>query len=212
MFRMRTLRTEDAHPHLLRIVVLGAALLTCLTLAPLRGSAESDPTLERDLLALTNTDRTSNGLPALAADARMMEIARERSEDMVARSYFSHDIPPDGRKVFDLLLDRGVDYETAGENIAQNNAGRDGTVQFAQQGFMESPGHRANILRGAFTTFGIGAVPGGGRYTYTVVFMKPFATDASVPVDLGSISSDGISSSPLETVVDNIIGRNLGLD
>jgi uncharacterized protein YkwD len=196
-----------------RLGVGTALVVALLAIGPLAGGAQNDPALERDLLALTNADRTSNGLPSLAADARLVEIARERSDDMVARNYFSHDIPPDGRKVFDLMLARGVDYETAGENIAQNNAARDGTVQLAQQGFMNSPGHRQNILRSAFTTIGIGVTQGGGRFMYTVVFMRPFATEAGVPIDLGSVSADGGGpASPVETVVDSVIGRNLGLD
>lgn len=213
MQNTRHLAFDTRRAQLLRVIIAVTALFAMLALRPLAGGAESDPSLERELLALTNTDRTSNGLPALAADRRMIEIARERSDDMVTRSYFSHDIPPDGRKVFDLLLERGVDYETAGENIAQNNAARDGTVQFAQQGFMNSPDHRQNILRSAFTSVGIGVTPGGARYTHTVVFMNPFATDAGVSIELGSISSDGEGpTSPFETVVENVIGLNLGLD
>src|SRR5688572_8017110 len=98
---MRSYLFQIHRTPLVRAVVVVATLLAVLALRPLSGGAESDPSLGRDLLALTNMDRTSNGLPALAADARLVEIARERSDDMVTRSYFSYDIPPDGSKVFD---------------------------------------------------------------------------------------------------------------
>jgi uncharacterized protein YkwD len=211
---------ESSNSSMLRHLRLPTALGTALALAllavgPFTSGATSDPGLERDLLALTNVDRTSNGLPALGADARLISVARERSDDMQSRNYFSHDIPPDGRKVYDLLDARSVDFEMAGENIAFNSAGRAATVQNAEQSFMNSPTHRANILRPDFSWIGIGATPGSDKTMYTVVFMKPFSTDIASPVnvdDLGALAMDSENQGTLESVVDGVLGRNFGLD
>src|SRR5688572_25848775 len=180
-------------------VALGAIVLA---IAPVsRGLAlDPNPALERDLIALTNVDRTSNGLGAVVEEGRLLEIARERSDDMVTRNYFSHEIPPSQQKVFAILDQRGVDFEMAGENLAWNNAPGAGTVQRAQTDFMNSPTHRANVLRGAFTHIGVGAIPGPDRVMFTVLFMKPFATDATVAAaSIGSVEPTvAESQSPVE--------------
>jgi len=103
-----------AHRARVSVVVVTTVAAALLVVGPVPSNATSDPGLERDLLALTNVDRTSNGVPAVGADARLISAARERSDDMQARNYFSHDIPPDGRKVFDLLDARNVDFEMQG--------------------------------------------------------------------------------------------------
>jgi uncharacterized protein YkwD len=137
-------------------------------------SAAPDPELERELVAMTNVDRTSNGLSSLIEDGLLLEVARERSADMLARNYFSHDIPPTGEKVFAIMDRRQVPFESAGENLAWNNGTRGVSVQRAEQDFMNSPTHRANILRGVFTHIGSGAEVGSDKIMYTVLFMKPF--------------------------------------
>ena len=148
-------------------VLLGSWLAPAVSAAP-------DPEIERDLVALTNVDRTSNGLSSLIEESVLVEIGRERSADMVARNYFSHDIPPDGEKVFAIMDRRRVPFESAGENLAWNNAGVSATVQHAEKDFMNSPTHRANIMRGAFTRIGVGAEVGADKTMFTVLFMKPF--------------------------------------
>jgi hypothetical protein len=103
----------------------------------------------------------------------------------------------------------------AGENIAFNTAARPATVQTAEQSFMNSPGHRANILRPDYSWIGIGASPAPDKTMYTVVFMKPFATDIASPVNLddaGTLAVDSTNPGSLESVVDNVLGRNFGID
>lgn len=154
--------------------VVGLALVAGLV-APQGIAAAPDPRLERDLVAITNVDRTSNGLSALIEDGQLIEIARERSEDMIQRDYFSHEIPPTGERVFAIMDRRGVPFEVAGENLGWNTAGREATVQHVEKDFMNSPSHRSNILRDVFTTIGVGAVPAPDRIMYSVLFMKPFS-------------------------------------
>ena len=63
-------------------------------------AAAANPRLERELMALTNVDRTSNGRTALLEQDQLIGLARERSDDMITRDYFAHEIPPTGERVF----------------------------------------------------------------------------------------------------------------
>lgn len=210
-----------------------AMLAVALLLTPAATSAGNpDPNLERDLVALTNVDRTSNGLGALLDESRLIGLARERSDDMLIRDYFSHDIPPAGEKVFAEMGRRGIRYELAGENLEWNGSARAATVQFARQDFMNSPTHRANVLRDVFTRIGVGAIPGTNRVMFTVLFMKPAAGDpaaapapppAPAPVsppaiapleivaEVITVEEGGDFASPFEVVIDTTIGRSLGV-
>jgi uncharacterized protein YkwD len=155
---------------LLLLVVVGGVALT-------PGSAQAasaNPRLERELVAMTNVDRTSNGLTSLIEQDPLIDLARERSDDMLNRNYFAHEIPPTGDLVFVLMKERGIPYRIAGENLAWNNAAEAISVQRAEQDFMNSPAHRANIMKAEFDSIGVGAIPGTGKVMYTVLFMRPF--------------------------------------
>jgi len=115
------------------------------------------PDLEAEMLRLVNTERIAAGLGALAADPELTEVARSHSADMFARGYFAHDTP-EGRDPFDRIRAADVRFLTAGENLALAR-----TVQIAHTGLMNSPGHRANILRPEFGRVGIGIMDGGMR-------------------------------------------------
>lgn len=115
------------------------------------------PDLEARMLDLINRERAAQGLGPLRADPELAEVARAHSRDMFARGYFSH-IAPDGKDPFDRMRAARVRYITAGENLALAP-----TLPQAHQGLMDSPGHRANILRPAFGRVGIGIVDGGMR-------------------------------------------------
>lgn len=107
------------------------------------------------MLALVNAERARAGLPPLAPDARLGELARLKSQDMIDNGYFGHQSPTYGSP-FDLLKQFGVTYKTAAENLAGN-----ATVAGAHQTLMASSGHRRNLLNPAFTRVGLGIVPGG---------------------------------------------------
>jgi uncharacterized protein YkwD len=131
------------------------------------------PEAEQQLIILTNVDRTSNGVSALVPDDALRGVARFRSEDMVARGYFSHIIPPEGHQVFDILDERGVPYLRAGENLGRNNSPDYITVQTVEQAFMNSPRHRAILLWPGYTNLGTGVAEGGeGMKVYTVLFTQ----------------------------------------
>ena len=120
-------------------------------------SVRPRPDLEAQMLELVNKEREAAGLNPLAPDPELTEVARAHSADMFARGYFAH-VSPDGQDPFDRMQRAGVVFRTAGENLALAP-----TVRVAHTGLMNSPGHRANILRPAFGRLGIGIVDGGYR-------------------------------------------------
>lgn len=111
--------------------------------------------LEARMLQMLNEERAEAGLPPLKADPELAEVARAHARDMFARSYFAH-VTPEGRDPFDRMRAGGIRFLTAGENLALAQ-----TLATAHQGLMNSPGHRANILRPAFGRVGIGILDGG---------------------------------------------------
>lgn len=115
------------------------------------------PDLEQRMLDLVNSERVANGLQPLAPDPELTEVARRHSTDMFARGYFAHDTP-EGATPFDRMRDANVRFLIAGENLALAP-----TVTVAHTGLMNSPGHRANILRPQFGRVGIGIMDGGRR-------------------------------------------------
>ena len=115
------------------------------------------PDLEKQMLDLVNQERQAAGLNPLAPDPELTEVARRHSADMFARGYFAHDTP-EGQTPFDRMHQAGVRFLTAGENLALAP-----TLPLAHTGLMNSPGHRANILRPQFGRVGIGIMDGGMR-------------------------------------------------
>ncbi len=115
------------------------------------------PDLEAEMLELVNQERAAAGLESLEADPEMGEVARKHSADMFSRGYFSHNTP-EAKTPFDRMREDDVRFRTAGENLALAP-----TLPIAHTGLMNSPGHRANILRPAFGRVGIGILDGGRR-------------------------------------------------
>ncbi len=120
-------------------------------------SPEARPDLEARMLVLLNQERAAEGLAPLSADTALRSVARLHSTDMFARGYFSH-VSPDSLDPFDRIREGGVRFRVAGENLALAP-----TLKIAHTGLMNSPGHRANILRPQFGRVGIGIMDGGRR-------------------------------------------------
>ena len=117
---------------------------------------------EADLVQLTNQDRAEAGLTALSSDARLTAIARAHSEDMAARHYFDHLAPAPGpaspMERYLASLGYRPDYAMVGENIYYRSMtdDPDHAADQADTAFMNSPGHRANILQSRYQKIGIG--------------------------------------------------------
>ncbi|UJL47291.1 hypothetical protein KFZ58_05115 [Virgibacillus sp. NKC19-16] len=115
---------------------------------------------EQEVVELTNAEREKHGLSPLEIDTELSKVARDKSLDMAQNNYFSHDSPTHGSP-FDMMQSYGVDYRTAGENIAKGQTSPEQVVN----GWMNSDGHRANILNGDFTHIGVGYVEQGNHWT-----------------------------------------------
>ncbi|WP_066838587.1 CvpA family protein [Rufibacter ruber] len=114
-----------------------------------------DPELEAQMLELINEERAAEGLAPLVADTALRRVARLHSTDMFRRGYFSH-YTPEGLSPFDRIREHRVPFVVAGENLALAPS-----LEVAHEGLMNSPGHRANILRKQFGRVGIGVMKGG---------------------------------------------------
>ena len=107
---------------------------------------------EKEVFDLINKQRTNNGLAALKNDSEVQRVARIKAQDMVDNNYFSHTSPTYGSP-FDMLKSFKISYKTAGENIAGNSSN-----SAAVTAWMNSSGHKANILNSNFNYTGIGVV------------------------------------------------------
>lgn len=123
--------------------------------------------IDSQVLQLTNQERAKNGLKPLAADWQLSRVAYYKSADMRDKNYFSHTSPTYGDP-FTMMKSFGITYRSAAENIA---AGQQ-TPSAVVQSWMNSPGHRQNILNGSFTHMGSGYAAGGsyGHY-WTQMFI-----------------------------------------
>lgn len=125
-----------------------------------------DQTSERVMVELLNKERTSRGFKALVFDSKLRDMGRGHSKDMFLRGYFAH-LSPEGLSVADRALNAGVDFLVIGENLAYAPS-----VELAHQGFMNSEGHRANILSADYGRIGIGVMDG---VVYGKMFTQVFA-------------------------------------
>ncbi len=114
-----------------------------------------DGEAEERMLALVNAERSGRGLTPLVMDPALQVLGRAHAVDMFQQGYFSH-TGRDGRSPFDRMRDAHIAYTTAGENLALAPS-----TEFAHEGLMNSPGHRANILNPHFLRVGIGVLDGG---------------------------------------------------
>ena len=116
------------------------------------------------MLALVNAERAAAGCPAVTADEGLAAVARAHSADMRDRGYFSH-VDPEGRDPFARARAAGVGSARA-ENIARGQA--DAAAVMAA--WMDSPGHRRNVLDCGLRTLGVGVATGTGGPWWTQLF------------------------------------------
>ena len=121
----------------------------------------------QEILALVNQERAAFGLKALTLHEGARSVAQLKAEDMAENGYFSHTSPTYG-SAFDMLSERGIAYTSAGENIAAGQK----TAAAVMNSWMNSSGHRANILNSQYTSLGVGyAVSAGGKPYWVQVFL-----------------------------------------
>ena len=115
---------------------------------------------EAEVIRLVNEIRQQNGLRPLTANWELSRVARYKSRDMLENGYFSHNSPTYGSP-FQMITAFGLSYRTAGENIAKGYP----TPQAVVNGWMNSSGHRANILNASYKQIGVGYVSSGNYWT-----------------------------------------------
>ncbi len=117
-------------------------------------------TYETEVIRLVNEARAENGLSALKPNWELSRVARYKSQDMKDNGYFSHTSPTYGSP-FSMMKNFGISYRSAGENIAMGQR----TPEAVVNAWMNSSGHRANILSPSFTEIGVGYVADGKYWT-----------------------------------------------
>jgi uncharacterized protein YkwD len=137
----------------------GDVYWTALWARPFTAAGLAD--VAREVIALTNAERAGAGLAPLAPDMRLTAAAQGHSDDMVTRDFYSH-TTPEGREPWDRAASAGCAHRGIGENIACGQR----TPAEVVLGWMNSPGHRANILKPDFTHIGIGYATGSRAGTY----------------------------------------------
>ncbi len=115
---------------------------------------------ESEVVRLVNEIRVENGLNKLTEDWELSRVARYKSQDMRDNKYFSHTSPVYGSP-FEMMKNFGISYRSAAENIAKGQK----TPQAVVNGWMNSAGHRANILNASYTHIGVGYVADGNYWT-----------------------------------------------
>ena len=128
-----------------------------LTIPQLSASVTS---FESEVVRLVNEIRAENGLSRLTANWELSRVARFKSQDMADKGYFSHTSPTYGTP-FEMIRAFGLSYKTAGENIAYGQR----TPQAVVNAWMNSSGHRANILNASYTQIGVGYSADGHYWT-----------------------------------------------
>lgn len=144
--------------------------------APAKDTAPAAPSAsaalgnyEQQVVDLVNKERASAGLPALKVNTKLAAVAEKKAEDLRDKNYFDHQSPTYGSP-FDMMKQFGITYTSAGENIAKGQK----TPQEVMNGWMNSPGHRANILNSSYTEIGVGYVTDSNGTTYWVQhFIRP---------------------------------------
>ncbi|MDP1722628.1 MAG: CvpA family protein [Candidatus Gottesmanbacteria bacterium] len=137
-----------------------------LDVAPEKNQLTVDNPSELQMVALVNEERSKIGLGELRIDEQLTDTARRHSRDMFERRYFSH-FSPEGHDVSYRAKQSGIEYSLIGENLAYAP-----NVSTAHTGFMNSEGHRKNILDGQWSRIGIGTIDGD---VYGKMFTQVFA-------------------------------------
>ncbi len=146
---------KDANPH-----IQNAALIYPGDILNIPLQDEKVSNYESEVIRLVNEKRQQNGLKPLTYDWELARVARYKSQDMKDNNYFSHQSPVYGSP-FDMIKNFGITYRSAGENIAKGQK----TPEAVVNAWMNSPGHRANILNSSYTKIGVGYVASGNIWT-----------------------------------------------
>ena len=128
--------------------------------------------MEEQIVQRINEIRQQQGLESLRINSKLAEVARNYSRKMAEENFFSHD-SPEGDRVGERVQNVGIFYLLVGENLFKST-NIPQPVSNAVQGWMDSPGHRENILRSEYRETGVGVWQQGSSYYITQLFLQPF--------------------------------------
>lgn len=165
-----TSKSKQAVYGLISLLVLLLVVNVTIYLQPAK-AYQSPSVDEQYLLNLINQERTSRGLSALTYNNQLHEAAQAKAEDMLKNGYFEH-ISPSGKTPWIFIKTAGYDYLKAGENLAIDFTSVKGPVE----GWMNSPTHRANILKADYEETGIAEVKGTYQGRETTIVVEEFGT------------------------------------
>ena len=179
---------NNYHPHILghRSLALFSALLVAVKIftislvsfGPVLPVFSSAITSE-NIISLTNESRKSFNLPALVSNQLLAKAAQAKANDMLAKGYFAHN-SPDGKTPWDFIVSAGYSYLSAGENLAVNFV----EAESVEAAWMNSPGHKANILNKSFEEIGIGISQGEYQGHPAIFVVQMFGVPVEQPVKL----------------------------
>lgn len=130
---------------------------------------DSVKALETEVVRLVNVERSKRGLQQLTQNWELSRVARYKSQDMINKGYFDHQSPTYGSP-FRMMESFGIRFSAAAENIAYGQR----TPQEVMTSWMNSAGHRSNILSASFSQIGVGAAKDSkGNIYWTQMFIKP---------------------------------------
>lgn len=179
---------NNYHPHLLGhrtialfsllLITVKVASITLITLGPI-DIAQSSAITSENIISLTNKSRTENGLGTLQSNEKLRMAAQAKANDMLANQYFAHNTP-DGRTPWDFIKASGYSYIIAGENLAVDFV----EAEDVEGAWMNSPGHRANILNSDFEEIGIGIAQGQFEGHTSIFVVQMFGTQPEQPIQI----------------------------
>lgn len=158
-----TVKGASAGTCKLKIYTKGYSKSTAKTITVNVTEPESSSSMTDEVIELINKERKKAGLSPLTADNALNDVAALRAAELTKK--FDH-TRPDGSSCFTAIKDAGIKYFTAAENIARGQKSAESVVK----SWMNSPGHRANILNGDVTKIGVGYVKYNGKYYWVQVF------------------------------------------
>lgn len=179
---------NNYHPHVLShrflallsilVITIKVASISFVVLSP-ASISEATAISSETIVSLANTARAENGLGELTPNSLLSRAAQNKANDMLARQYFAHNTP-DGLTPWTFIKAVGYSYSTAGENLAIDFT----QAENVQTAWMNSPGHRANILNGSFQEIGIGIAKGSYDNHETTIVVQMFGTPLNAPVTI----------------------------
>ncbi|HAG27356.1 TPA: hypothetical protein DCG61_01065 [Patescibacteria group bacterium] len=179
---------NNYHPHVLshRVLALLSILAVTIKIAGVSmvafspaTTAVAAPITSETVVSLANQARVQNGIAELKTSGLLAKAAQNKANDMLARQYFAHNTP-DGETPWSFIKAVGYSYTTAGENLAIDFT----QAENMQAAWMNSPGHRANILNSNFTEIGIGIAKGTYDNHQTTIVVQMFGNPLNAPVTL----------------------------